>query len=66
MERCEPVYEEFPGWEDDIRGVRRFQDLPRNTKNYLKALEEFVGLPLSIVSVGPGREETIVLSHPFS
>ncbi|SHF28253.1 Adenylosuccinate synthetase [Desulfacinum infernum DSM 9756] len=66
MERCEPVYEEFPGWEEDIRGVRRFQDLPRNTKNYLKALEEFVGVPLSIVSVGPGREETIVLSNPFS
>ncbi len=65
IEQCEPIYEEFPGWEEDIRKVKRFQDLPRNTRNYLKALEEIVGLPFSIISVGPGREETIVVTNPF-
>ncbi|MGD9505680.1 MAG: adenylosuccinate synthase [Syntrophobacteraceae bacterium] len=65
LEACQPVYEEFPGWEEDIRGVRRFDDLPANTKRYLRAIEELSGTPLSIVSVGPGRDETIVVRHPF-
>jgi adenylosuccinate synthase len=65
LEACQPVYEEFPGWEEDIRDVRRFDDLPANTKRYLRAIEELSGTPLSIVSVGPGRDETIVVKHPF-
>ncbi|MHC1744279.1 MAG: adenylosuccinate synthase [Syntrophobacteraceae bacterium] len=66
LEACDPVCEEFPGWEEDISGVRRFDDLPQNTKRYLKAIEEIAGIPLEIVSVGPGREETILLRHPFA
>jgi len=65
LEACRPIYEEFPGWEEDISSIRRFSDLPENTRRYLKAVEEIAGIPLSIVSVGPGREETIVLEHPF-
>ena len=65
MEACQPVLEEFPGWGEDIRNVRRFDDLPTNTRNYLRAIEELAGVPLAIVSVGPGRDETIILNHPF-
>ena len=65
LEACRPVYEEFPGWDEDIRKVRRFQDLPANTRRYLQAVEELSGTPLSIVSIGPGRDETIVMRHPF-
>ncbi|MDY6909698.1 MAG: adenylosuccinate synthase [Thermodesulfobacteriota bacterium] len=57
---CEPIYEEFPGWEENLQGIRRFEDLPQNTRNYLQAIETMSGIPLAIVSVGPGRDETIV------
>ncbi|MGV8074959.1 MAG: adenylosuccinate synthase [Syntrophobacteraceae bacterium] len=62
---CRPVCEEFPGWEEDLRGIRNFSDLPQNTKKYLKAMEEIAGIPLDMVSVGPGRDETIILNNPF-
>ena len=65
LERCRPVFEELPGWQEDIRGVRRFEDFPAATKNYLKRLAELVGVPIQIVSVGPDREETIVVHNPF-
>jgi len=65
LEACRPICEEFPGWEEDIRSVRRFSDLPENTRRYLQAIEEMAGVPLSIISVGPGRDETIVLRNPF-
>jgi adenylosuccinate synthase len=66
LEDCQPVYEEFPGWDEDLRAVRRFDDLPKNAQKYLKAVEEMAGVPLSIVSVGPGRDENIILQHPFA
>ncbi len=65
LEACEPIYEELPGWDQDIRNVRRFSDLPENTKKYLKAIEDMADMPLFVVSVGPGRDETIMLRHPF-
>ncbi len=65
LEACEPIYQEFPGWEEDLRGIRRFDDLPENTRRYLHAVEDMAGVPLSIVSVGPGRDETILLRHPY-
>lgn len=65
LRACEPVYEEFPGWEESIRHVRRFADLPENTRRYLKAVEEMASIPIHVVSVGPGRDETIILQHPF-
>jgi adenylosuccinate synthase len=59
------VYEELPGWNEDIRGVRRYEDLPENCRNYLKRVEELAGVPIQIISVGPDREETIVVQNPF-
>lgn len=65
LEACEPVLEDFPGWEEDIGKVRKWQDLPQNTKNYLEAIEQIAGVPIHMVSVGPDREETIVIRNPF-
>jgi adenylosuccinate synthase len=65
LEKCRPIFEEMPGWTDDIRGVRRFGDFPTTTRNYLQRLEALVGVPIRIVSVGPDREETIVMQNPF-
>lgn len=65
IELCEPVYESMPGWTESTVGVKKLDDLPENAKNYLKRLEEMVGVPIDIVSTGPERGETIILNHPF-
>ncbi|WP_373499573.1 adenylosuccinate synthase [Desulfococcus sp.] len=62
---CEPVYEVLPGWQEDISGVRDFEDLPENARSYLRRIEALIEAPIKIVSVGPGRNETIVLENPF-
>ena len=64
--RCEPVYEDFPGWQDSTFGLRGWDALPRNARRYLERLSEVAGVPLDLVSTGPEREQTIVLHHPFS
>jgi adenylosuccinate synthase len=56
-----PIYEELPGWWEDISQCRRFEDLPANAQSYVRALEEMSGAPISVVGVGPGRDETVVL-----
>ena len=61
LARCEPVYEEVAGWETDITGVRRFEDLPAAARSYVTRLEELIGCQASVVSVGPGRHETIII-----
>ena len=65
LAQCEPVYEEVPGWTEDISGLKKFEDLPENARNYLKRIEELAQTPVEIVSVGPGRDETIVLKNHF-
>jgi len=62
---CKPVYETLPGWSEDISNIRKFEDLPENAINYLKRVEELIETPIYIVSVGPGRDETIILKNPF-
>lgn len=62
---CAPIYEEHPGWKESTAGVKSFDDLPRNAQSYLRRLEVLVGAPISIISTGPDRSETIVLKHPF-
>jgi adenylosuccinate synthase len=57
----EPVYEELPGWDEDITGVRRREDLPANAQAYLKRVEELVGVPLYTFAVGPSSEQTNIL-----
>ncbi|HXG42627.1 MAG TPA: adenylosuccinate synthase [Dehalococcoidia bacterium] len=59
--RAQPVYEELPGWEEDTSGVRRFADLPPRAQAYVRRVEELLGVPISLVSVGPEREQAIVL-----
>jgi adenylosuccinate synthase len=62
---CKPVYESMPGWPEDISDVRSFGDLPQNAKQYIRRIEQLAGIPVVIVSVGPGRDETIVLNNRF-
>jgi adenylosuccinate synthase len=61
LARCQPVYAEFPGWHAPTANIRRWKDLPAKTRSYLKALAELTGAKLSIASIGPGREQTILL-----
>jgi len=55
-----PIYEEFPGWEEDITGARNFDDLPKNAQDYVLAIEKMSGARMSAIGVGPGRDEIIV------
>ncbi|MGB8955581.1 MAG: adenylosuccinate synthase [Tumebacillaceae bacterium] len=64
--RCEAVYETLPGWEEDITGIRNYEDLPENAKAYVRKIEESTGVPLAILSVGPGREQTIPVVDLYS
>lgn len=66
LAECAPVYETLPGWAEDISGIRVFDDLPGNTKAYLKKVEQLAKTPVQIISVGPGRDETMVLTNPFA
>lgn len=59
LAQCQPVYETLPGWTEDISGVRNFDELPENAKAYIRKIEEVTNVPLAILSVGPGREQTI-------
>jgi adenylosuccinate synthase len=62
---CKPVYDVLPGWQEDISGIRKFKDLPENAKMYLSRIQQLTETPIDIVSVGPAREETIVINNPF-
>ncbi len=61
----EPVYEEMPGWNESTIGVQSYDALPVNARKYLERLQQLAGVPIDIISTGPGREQTIVLRHPF-
>lgn len=65
LARCEPVYEEMDGWDEDISTARHIKDLPKNARSYIKKLEQLAGTKLILISVGAGREQTIVLKNPF-
>ena len=65
LAKCEPIYEEFDGWMTDISGIRKYEELPLNARKYVERLSEVAGVELGIVSVGPNREQTIVLKELF-
>ena len=65
LERCKPIYEELPGWDEDITKVTKLEDLPENARHFLSRVSELVGVPLVTVSIGPDREQTIVLKNPW-
>ncbi len=60
-----PVYEDIPGWHSEIDHIREFDQLPVEAKDYIKRIEDLTGVPASIVSVGPDRDETLLLRNPF-
>jgi len=65
LAKCEPVYEDLPGWAESTVGVKDYKKLPANAQAYLKRLEEVTGTRIDIISTGADRAETIVLRHPF-
>ena len=60
-----PVYKEYEGWVESIAGIQDYNDLPSNAKKYIKDIEEFLNVPIDIISNGPGREENIVIKNIF-
>jgi adenylosuccinate synthase len=65
ISRAEPVYESHPGWTEDLTGCRRFEDLPAAARAYVDRIEALVGVPVQLISVGAGRDETIARVDPF-
>ena len=63
LSRCNPVYVELDGWKEDITGVKSFDELPENAKAYVRKIEELTGVPVGLVSVGPDRTQTILISE---
>ncbi len=66
LKECTPVYEEIEGWQEDINEVKDMSDMPAKTKAYIDKLSEVTGCPIVLVSVGPRRDQTIQLTHPFA
>ena len=62
---CEPVYEEWAGWQESTFGITEYEDLPEKARAYLARIEELAGVPVAIISTGPDREQTIIKTHPF-
>jgi adenylosuccinate synthase len=65
LSKCRPVYEEMPGWKTDLREARFFSDLPEKAQNYVRRLEELLGCPIVLISVGARRDQSIMLKNPF-
>jgi adenylosuccinate synthase len=65
LERCVPVYEELPGWQESTVGVTTYKGLPKAARAYLQRIEELCAVPVDLISTGPDREETIVMRHPY-
>jgi len=61
LAECEPVYRELPGWEEDVSRARSWEELPREARDYVQLIEEETGVPVCLISVGPEREQTILL-----
>ncbi|MDE6908004.1 MAG: adenylosuccinate synthase [Lachnospiraceae bacterium] len=59
LEKAKPVFESLPGWKEDIRGIRKYEELPENCRKYIEFVEEKIGFPITMVSNGPGREDII-------
>jgi len=64
-QQLKPLYEEIPGWEEDISSVRSVADLPQQARDYVKRIEDLTETPVMLLSVGPDRAETLLLKNPF-
>ena len=65
LEKAKPVLKKLPGWKCDIRGIKKFEDLPENCRKYVEFIEEQIGFPITMVSNGPGREDIIYRESPL-
>jgi adenylosuccinate synthase len=63
--KIKPIYKTFPGWKTSTQGIKDLNTLPKNAKNYIYALENFIGTKVSSISTSPEREDTILLENPF-
>ena len=59
LEKCKPVLEKLPGWKCEIRGIKKYEDLPENCRKYIEFIEDKIGYPITMISNGPGREDII-------
>ncbi len=66
LAKCEPVYEELDGWNEDLTNIEKFEDLPENAKKYIARIEELIGVNIDLVSVGPNRAQTIIRKNIFA
>jgi adenylosuccinate synthase len=63
--KIRPIYKSFPGWKKSTNGIKNIQELPENAKNYIYAVEDFIGAKISSISTSPEREDTILIENPF-
>ena len=63
--KIKPIYKSYPGWKVSTKGIKNIDDLPENAKNYIYAIEDFVGAKISSISTSPEREDTILIENPF-
>jgi adenylosuccinate synthase len=66
LAECEAVYEEMPGWQEELTAISSYDQLPEQAKKYVERIEELTKVPISILAVGPGRDQTIVRRTIFS
>ncbi len=66
LARAEPVYEALPGWTEDLTGMRRYEELPDNARRYIDQVEAWVDVPVDVISIGPGRDQTIYRKDLFA
>lgn len=65
LAQCEAVYEEMPGWKEDLTGISQFEELPAAARNYVRRIEKLTGVKVSLLAVGPDRVQTMVLNEIF-
>ncbi|HRF95180.1 MAG TPA: adenylosuccinate synthetase, partial [Aggregatilineales bacterium] len=61
LEIAKPIYETLAGWSEDVQGVRRYEDLPHNAKVYIQRISELCDVPIKMISVGPERDQLIII-----
>lgn len=66
FKNCKPIYEELPGWKESTFRIKDFNKLPNNAVKYIRRIEELAKVPITIISTGPDREDTMLLRHPFA
>jgi len=65
LKNCEPIYEEVDGWQEELTGIKKYSDLPKNAQRYIRIIEKLLGVKFILISLGFEREETIILTSPF-